>query len=151
MKKSQANRKLFLGRAMCLQRRANFLPQPNRKQGAKMSKPTNKEILKEVNENLPKLMKARPELKEAFMDKLMPACMNAGAIDEKQKELVALGIAITSECDYCIAMHVKKCLDTGATRDEITDVCGVAVMMGGGPSLMYSCQVMKALDEMEAE
>ena len=50
-------------------------------------------------------------------------------------------------CDYCIAIHVKKCFEAEATKEEIAEVLGVAILMGGGPALTYSTFAMQAIDE----
>jgi AhpD family alkylhydroperoxidase len=71
----------------------------------------------------------------------------SGAITAKHKELIALGIAIAQRCDDCIAYHVHDALQAGATREEIMETAGVAVMMGGGPAVMYSCRVYEALEQ----
>ncbi len=75
------------------------------------------------------------------------AILKEGVLDTKTKELIALGTAITARCKYCIAIHVQKCLGAGATRGEIIEAAGVAVLMGGGPALTYVAEVRKALDE----
>ena len=62
---------------------------------------------------------------------LFSKTMAEGALTVQQKELVAIGIAVAKQCEPCIKLHVKKCLDTGATREEILEAAGVAVMMGG--------------------
>ena len=113
-----------------------------------MASATTKDLLNHVDEYLPKMTKQHPKLGKAFLQELGPAAMGDGALDKKQKELIALGIAIHAQCGYCIAIHVEKCLDAGATREEIVDACGVAVLMGGGPALMYCTEVMKALEEL---
>lgn len=113
-----------------------------------MSAPTTKETIREIKKYLPKLTREHKELGDAFNNHLGPAALKDGAVSEKNKELIALGIAIHSQCEYCIALHVQNCLDAGASREEIVETCGVAVLMGGGPSLMYCTQVMKALDEL---
>jgi AhpD family alkylhydroperoxidase len=59
-----------------------------------------------------------------------------GALSTKVKELIALAIAITVRCDGCIAYHVHDARKAGATRQELVETIGVAVMMGGGPSVM---------------
>lgn len=73
-----------------------------------------------------------------------------GKLSARTKELVALGIAIAVRCDGCIAYHVHDALEAGATRDEITETVGVAVLMGGGPALMYGAEAYEALDQFEA-
>jgi AhpD family alkylhydroperoxidase len=70
-----------------------------------------------------------------------------GALSTKCKELIALAIAVVVRCDGCISYHVHDALATGATRKEITEAIGVAVMMGGGPSLMYGAEALEALDQ----
>lgn len=73
--------------------------------------------------------------------------MAEGALSTKVKELMALGIAICVHCDGCIAYHVHDALKSGATRDEILETIGVAVMMGGGPATIYACEAFEALDQ----
>jgi AhpD family alkylhydroperoxidase len=68
-----------------------------------------------------------------------------GALSKKVKELIALGIAIAVRCDGCMAHHVHDALRAGATRQEITETIGVAVLMGGGPAVMYGAEALEAL------
>lgn len=73
-----------------------------------------------------------------------------GALSKKTKELLALGMAISLRCDGCIAFHVHDALGAGATREEVVETIGVAILMGGGPAVMYGCEAYEALDEFEA-
>jgi AhpD family alkylhydroperoxidase len=73
-----------------------------------------------------------------------------GALPTKTKELIALAIGISVHCDGCIAYHVHDALDAGATRAEVMETIGVAVMMGGGPSVVYGCEAMEAVEQFEA-
>jgi len=83
----------------------------------------------------------------AFMD-----CVLAKKVlDTKTKELIALGTAITARCKYCIAIHVKKAIAAGATREEILEAATVSILMGGGPALTYVTEVKKALEEFETK
>lgn len=75
----------------------------------------------------------------------------AGAVDTKTKELIALGIAVAVRCDGCIAFHVHDALEAGASREEIMEAVGVAVLMGGGPALMYGAEALAALDQFQPE
>lgn len=70
-----------------------------------------------------------------------------GALDAKTKELVALGIAIAARCDGCIAFHTRTALGLGTSRQELMEVAGMAVYMGGGPSLMYAALALEAYDQ----
>lgn len=73
-----------------------------------------------------------------------------GALNAKTKELIALGIAITVRCDGCIAFHVHDALKSGASAPEIAETIGVAILMGGGPSVMYGCEALEALNQFTA-
>lgn len=59
----------------------------------------------------------------------------------------ALGMALTQQCHYCIALHIRSCKNAGVTLDEIMDVCGIGIMMGGGPVLTHMAEVERALNE----
>ena len=87
-----------------------------------------------------------PETMKGFND-LHKASINEGILPSKTKELIALGIAITVRCDGCIAFHVHDALTAGATSEEIMETIGVAVLMGGGPAVVYGCEAMEALSQ----
>lgn len=70
-----------------------------------------------------------------------------GALPKKIKELMALSISITTPCSGCIAYHVHDALKAGATAEEVLETIGVAVMMGGGPGVVYGCEALEALDQ----
>jgi AhpD family alkylhydroperoxidase len=106
-----------------------------------------KDVLAEFQANMPKLQKAIPEVMADFTKRLMPEALKDGALTTKVKELVALGIAVCATCDYCIAIHVKKCFEAGANKEEIAEVLGVAILMGGGPAMTYSTFVMQAIED----
>lgn len=83
----------------------------------------------------------------AAFGKLHDVSLAEGALSARVKELMALGIAIAVRCDGCIAYHVHDALKAGASREEILETCGVAIMMGGGPAAVYACEVLDALDQ----
>lgn len=105
------------------------------------------EVLAEFQENLSKLHKAIPEATTDFTKRLMLSALKHGALPTKVKELIALGIAVCATCDYCIAIHVKKCYEAGATKEEMAEALGIAILMGGGPALTYSTFAMQAIEE----
>lgn len=74
-----------------------------------------------------------------------------GVLSRGTKELIALAIGIAGHCDGCIAFHVHDALKAGATRPEIEEAIGVAVMMGGGPAAVYGADALVALGQFEAE
>jgi AhpD family alkylhydroperoxidase len=83
--------------------------------------------------------------------KLHRAAVADGALPAKMRELIALGIAIASHCEGCIAYHVHDALNAGATSDEVLDAIGVAIMMGGGPGAVFGAEALEALEQFEAE
>lgn len=93
------------------------------------------------------LSKENPKVAEGFVT-MHKATGEDKVLTAKQKELIALGIAITIRCEGCIACHVKAALDTGATQEEIVETIGVSVVMGGGPSIVYGNKAYKAMKEM---
>jgi AhpD family alkylhydroperoxidase len=76
--------------------------------------------------------------------------MKDGAIGVREKELVAVGISMAVRCDACIYTHAEKALKAGATRQQIVEAAGVAVMMQGGPTYTYLPKLIEALDAIEA-
>lgn len=102
---------------------------------------------KAVFDFMGKLSKENPKIAEGFAT-MHKATAEDKALSAKHKELIALGIAIAIRCEGCIACHVKDAIKTGASREEIVETIGVAVVMGGGPSIVYGDKAYKAMEEM---
>ncbi len=83
----------------------------------------------------------------AGFGQLHRASLEEGRLSKKIKELMALSIAIYSRCEGCVAYHVHDALKAGAEREEVLEAIGVALMMGGGPSLIYGCEALEALEQ----
>ncbi|HEX42308.1 MAG TPA: carboxymuconolactone decarboxylase family protein [Phycisphaerales bacterium] len=81
---------------------------------------------------------------------LFSKVMKDGAITLLEKEFVAVGIAVAIQCAPCIKLHVKKCLEAGATRQQVLDAASVTVMMAGGPAYTHLPEVIDALDACDA-
>lgn len=62
----------------------------------------------------------------------------------KTRELIALAVAVTRQCDGCIVIHMDAALQHGATREEITEALGVAIAVNAGAALVYSSRAMDA-------
>jgi AhpD family alkylhydroperoxidase len=77
---------------------------------------------------------------------LFQGSMKEGRLPVKTKELIALAIGLAVRCEPCINLHVKKCLEAGATAEEIMEAAAVAVMMQGGPSLTHLPVVVNAIE-----
>lgn len=102
--------------------------------------------LKELNTWMEKLGMEIPQVMQGF-GALHESGVKDGALDHKTKELIALGIAITVRCDGCISFHVHDAIEAGASKQEIAETVGVAILMGGGPSVVYGTEAMQAYDQ----
>lgn len=91
--------------------------------------------------------KAQPETAKGFTA-LHHSAMADSALDEKTKEFIALSIGISKQCLDCIGFHMKALIKLGATRDEVSAAISVAVLMGGGPSMMYGAKALEAFDQL---
>ena len=88
---------------------------------------------------------AMPEVFKGFAG-LHQATMKAGHLSVVEKELIAMGIGLALRCENCIYAHVAAALRGGATREQILEAAGVAVLMQGGPTYTYLPRVEEALD-----
>jgi len=81
---------------------------------------------------------------------LAQAATRDGALDKKTKELIALALGVAAHCDGCIGFHTEALINLGATRAEVEEALGMAIYMGGGPSLMYAADAIAAYDQFSA-
>jgi AhpD family alkylhydroperoxidase len=102
-----------------------------------------------ISKSLRQLRAHQPELMHAFGE-LSRAATRDGVVSHKHKELTALALGVAGHCDACIGFHTQTLAKAGATRAEIEEILGVAVYMGGGPSLMYAANARAAFDEASA-
>jgi AhpD family alkylhydroperoxidase len=75
-----------------------------------------------------------PEVGEKYMQ-LTAACFQGGALSEKDKHLIALGIAIHAQDEYCIMYHARTAMEIGADEQQILETVGVCAAFGGGAAL----------------
>lgn len=104
------------------------------------------EITKRISSNLKVLRKDISDTMQGFSE-MAKAATKDGALDKKTKELIALSIGIATRCDGCIGFHTETLIKLGTTRAEFEEALGMAVYMGGGPSLMYAADAMLAFDQ----
>ena len=70
-----------------------------------------------------------------------------GTLPGKVKEMMALAISIVVGCEGCIAYHVHDAVEAGATRQELLETIGVALLMGGGPGSIYAAHALDAIEQ----
>lgn len=81
------------------------------------------------------------------LPKLHLAAVSEGALSAKGQELIALAIKTAVRCGGCLAFHVHDVVEAGATKSEITETIGVAILMGGGPAVVYGSAALEALEQ----
>ena len=96
-------------------------------------------------ENLAKLKKMdalAPELMKAFwaFDK---AAVADGAIPVKYKELIAVAVALTTQCPYCIDIHAKKAKQAGATEQELAETTLLAAALRAGGAMTHGTHMLE--------
>lgn len=82
---------------------------------------------------------------------LHDSALAAGALDARTKELIALAIAVSKECDGCIAAHAHAAVLHGATPAEAAEAIGVTFLMNGGPATVYGARAFAAFQEFHCE
>jgi len=103
-------------------------------------------IYTELSEFMEKFEKKCPDIAAGFYN-LHDSVMNSGGqLSIKEKEFIALGIAVSTRCEYCIYYHTMAAMKTGATEEEILEAASVAIYMSGGPGYVYIKHVMDALE-----
>jgi len=105
-----------------------------------------RKVLEHAHRGLQMISEYRPKLM-GKVNAFMSEAMQPGVLSKKEKERIALGMALTQQCHYCIALHIRACKNAGVTLEEIMDVCAIGIMMGGGPVLTHMAEVERALNE----
>jgi AhpD family alkylhydroperoxidase len=104
-----------------------------------------KDFMAETEANIGAFSKEVPETVRGF-GTMGKAAKADGALSEKTKEFIALGIAVSTRCDSCIGFHVRSLVRLGATRNELCEALAMATYMGGGPSFAFSAKALKEFD-----
>ena len=91
---------------------------------------------------LPKMGKLSPEAMSAFRawDKI---ALSEGAIPKKYKELIAIAVALTTQCPYCIEVHRQEAIKAGATGQELTEVVHVAAALRAGGAITHGTHLLE--------
>lgn len=105
-----------------------------------------RKILEHAHRGLQLITEYKPKLM-GKIQAFMAEAMQPGVLDKKEKERIALGMALTQQCHYCIALHVRACKSAGVTLEEVMEICSIGIMMGGGPVLTHMAEVERALNE----
>lgn len=100
------------------------------------------ERFRALGEEIPDVTRALTELHDQVT--------REGALDAKTKELILVAISVAIRCEYCLWNHVPMAAKLGASRREILEATGAAILMSGGPGAAYgSMVVLEILDELK--
>jgi 4-carboxymuconolactone decarboxylase len=88
---------------------------------------------------------------KALWDKFMEyygAVFAEGALTEREKSLIALAVAHTVQCPYCIDAYTQTSLEKGSNMEEMTEAVHVACAIRGGASLIHGVQMRNVADRL---
>jgi AhpD family alkylhydroperoxidase len=105
-----------------------------------------KAVRDEMRDLTRELRHAIPQVYVGYKE-LSDATLAEGTLDAKTKELIALAIAVSKECDGCIAAHAHAAVLRGATPQEAAEAIGVTFLMNGGPATVYGARAFDAVRE----
>ena len=108
------------------------------------------QVLDDLRPETRELRRMIPDVYKGFAA-LHGAAFSPGVLDTKTKELIALAIAVNTQCDGCIASHARAAAKNGATLEEAAEAIGVTLLMGGGPASIYAPRAYAAFLEFHAE
>lgn len=94
-----------------------------------------------------KLLAARSRVYQAFLE-MERAAFADGALSRRQKELIAVGISVATDCESCMQWHIEQAADAGASEREVLEAVEVGIEMAGGPgtvSARFALEVMESV------
>ena len=97
--------------------------------------------MKQLNK-LGSLGKMAPLAMKAFQA-LDNAAMEEGVIPKKYKELIALAVALTTQCPYCLEIHKNHAIEAGATEEELAETTFIAAALRAGAAVVHGTHIMK--------
>ncbi len=89
---------------------------------------------------------AAPELWKKFSE-WYGAVFAEGALTEREKALIALGVAHAVQCPYCIDAYTQACLEKGSNKEQMTEAVHVASAIKGGSALIHGVQMKNAAEK----
>lgn len=95
----------------------------------------------------PEIGKEAPDLAKKFFD-YYGAVFAEGELTEREKALIALAVAHTVQCPYCIDAYTRACLEKGSNPAEMTEALHVVTAIRGGASLVHGMQMRKIAEKL---
>jgi len=97
-----------------------------------------------------KLLKLNSKVYRSFLE-MEKAAYSDGALSKKFKELIAVGISVTIDCESCMQWHIEQAAKVGATKAEILEAIEVGIEMGGGPATVSARFALEVLESIFKE
>ncbi len=94
----------------------------------------------------PGLLAAAPAEAKAFVAFKTVSERSDGVLPAKYRELIALGVALTTQCSYCLDVHTRQALEAGATREELGETIFIAAALRAGAAVGHGLLVQKIAD-----
>ena len=107
------------------------------------------EISKRRKKAHEKLLSLKSKVYEAFLE-MEKAAFSDGALPQKAKELIAVGISVVIDCESCMQWHIEQAAKAGASAEDVLEAVEVGIEMGGGPatvSARFALEVMEDVYE----
>jgi AhpD family alkylhydroperoxidase len=95
---------------------------------------------------LPELKTLAPDEFKAFVALDAIVGRENGAIPRKYRELIALGVAFTTQCPYCLDVHTRNAKRAGATREEVAEVAFLAAALRAGAAVTHGTLALRLFD-----
>ncbi len=106
----------------------------------------NDEVRAELRQPALDLRAMVPEVLKGYSE-MSRAAMADGELSTGFKELLALVVAITRQCDGCVVSHARGAARAGVTRQQVAEAIGVSIMMNGGPGTVWGPRALRSFDE----
>jgi len=106
-------------------------------------------VIHDYKEGIGMFSEKMPEVVSAYHE-FTERCFQKGKLSKKQKQLIALGISVYAQDEYCIIYHTKGCLEQGCSDEEILETVAVAAALGGGAAMSQGVTlVQETVDELK--
>ncbi|MCK5368401.1 MAG: arsenosugar biosynthesis-associated peroxidase-like protein [Cyclobacteriaceae bacterium] len=92
--------------------------------------------------------KFRTELMDKFFNYYNTVIEADGALTKREKALIALAVAHSKQCPYCIDAYTTSCLEHGSNPDEMTEAIHVAAAMDAGIDLVHGVQMLNQFEKL---
>jgi len=104
----------------------------------------------QIQQQIAEIGRANHEVVKGYRE-LTNAGNATNLLGGKVRELIALAVAVTRQCDGCIVTHTDAAMKAGASREEIVEALSVAIAVNAGAALIFSSRVMDAFNAKREE